>query len=229
MGHQTLALIQQLDAACNSVDELAAATEDAFLAHPDPDIITSFPGLSVLSGACVLAEIGDDRDRFADARAMKAYAGAAPVTRASGRSHVVVARTVENQRLAAAGHMWTFAALRSAEPRAHYDRRHDGGERHTAALRNLFNKLLGCLYHCLRTDTFCNPGRAFRQPRHAGRMTVHGIAGATVKRSADPRAGEVCADDLKRGGCVTAYMDPAVILQAVPAQQSARSRVPAHG
>ncbi|MGW5581956.1 transposase [Micromonospora chokoriensis] len=33
-----------------------------------------------------MAEIGDDRARFADARALKAYAGAAPVTRASGRS-----------------------------------------------------------------------------------------------------------------------------------------------
>nr|WP_329896014.1 transposase [Streptomyces sp. SP17KL33] len=55
---------------------LAAATEEAFLAHPDADIITSFPGLSVLSGARLLAEIGDDRSRFADARAVKAYAGA---------------------------------------------------------------------------------------------------------------------------------------------------------
>ena len=38
------------------------------------------------TGARVLAEIGDDRTRFADARALKAYAGSAPVTRASGRS-----------------------------------------------------------------------------------------------------------------------------------------------
>jgi transposase len=29
----------------------------------------------------VLAEIGDDRTRFTDARALKAYAGSAPVTR----------------------------------------------------------------------------------------------------------------------------------------------------
>jgi transposase len=59
----------------------------------------------VLSGARVLAEIGGDRERFADTGAMKAYAGAAPVTRASGRSHVVAARTVKNQRLASAGYV----------------------------------------------------------------------------------------------------------------------------
>ncbi|WP_369696703.1 transposase [Streptomyces sp. XD-27] len=105
MGRQTQALVQQLDAACQSVSDLATATEEAFLSHPDAEIISSFPGLSVMSGARVLAEVGDDRERFADARALKAYAGAAPVTRASGRSHVVVARTVENQRLASAGYM----------------------------------------------------------------------------------------------------------------------------
>ncbi|WP_086708615.1 IS110 family transposase [Streptomyces antimycoticus] len=161
LGHQATALVRQVDAACTSVAQLAVATEEAFLAHPDADIITSFPGLSVLSGARVLAELGDDRERFADARAMKAYAGAAPVTRASGRSHVVVARTVKNQRLAAAGHMRAFAALRTPAPRAHYDRRRAGSERHTASLRNLFNKLLGCLYHCLRRRTLYDPDRAF--------------------------------------------------------------------
>ncbi|MFH8443279.1 transposase [Streptomyces sp. NPDC018026] len=132
--------------------------------HPDADIITRFPGLSVLPGARVLAEIGGDRERFADARAMKAYAGAAPVTRASARSHVVVARTVNNQRLASAGHMWAFTALWTQAPRAHYDRRRAGGERYTAALRNLFNKLLGCLYHCLRNRMPYDVERAFTAP-----------------------------------------------------------------
>ncbi|MFC8454413.1 IS110 family transposase [Kitasatospora sp. NPDC057223] len=163
MGKQAQALIQQLDATCRSVDDLAAATEETFLSHPDAEIITSFPGLSVTSGARVLAEIGDDRDRFADARALKAYAGAAPVTRASGRSRVVVARAVKNQRLASAGYMWAFAALRSNEPREHYDARRAGGERHTSALRNLFNKLLGCLYHCLQNRTLYDSERAFAQ------------------------------------------------------------------
>jgi len=161
LGQQAVALIRQVDAACVSVAQLAVATEEAFLAHPDAEIITSFPGLAVPSGARVPAEIGDDCERFADARAMKAYAGAAPVTRASGRSHVVVARTANSQRLASAGRMWAFAALRTQAPHAHYDRRRAGGERHTAALRNLFNRLLGCLYHCLKTRTLYDPELAF--------------------------------------------------------------------
>ena len=60
--------------------------------------------------------------------------------------------------------MRASAALRSAEPRAHYDRRRETGERHTAALRNLFNKLLGCLYHCLQKRTLYDPGRALTRP-----------------------------------------------------------------
>ena len=50
-------------------------------------------------------------------------------------------RRVKNQRLAAAGYLWAFAAL-TASPgaRAHYDRRRAAGDRHTAAQRNLFNR-----------------------------------------------------------------------------------------
>ncbi|WP_203949949.1 IS110 family transposase, partial [Planotetraspora thailandica] len=74
-GTQTKALLLQLDAACQAADDLTEATGEAFHQHPDAAIITSFPGLADLTGARVLAEIGDDRDRFADARALKAYAG----------------------------------------------------------------------------------------------------------------------------------------------------------
>src|SRR5207248_5328316 len=103
MGTQALRLLSTLDIECDSVNELAAATAQTFVQHPDYAIITSFPGLADTAGARVLAEIGDDRDRFADARALKAFAGSAPVTRASGRSIVITHRRVKNDRLAAAG------------------------------------------------------------------------------------------------------------------------------
>jgi transposase len=95
MGVQAHALLGALDAACAGADQLAAATADAFAQHPDHAIITSFPGLADTGGARVLAEIGDDRTRFADPRALKAYAGSAPVTRASGRSIVITRRRIK--------------------------------------------------------------------------------------------------------------------------------------
>jgi hypothetical protein len=49
-------------------------------------VITTVSGLAELTGARLLAEIGDDRNRFTDAGGLKAYAGSAPVTRASGKT-----------------------------------------------------------------------------------------------------------------------------------------------
>ncbi len=71
MGRQTLALVSQLDAACRAADELAEAAAAAFAAHPDAEILTSFPGIGPVTGARVLAEIGDDRARFRDARGLR--------------------------------------------------------------------------------------------------------------------------------------------------------------
>ena len=162
MGRQTLALLRQLDAACASADDLEQAAVASFNQHPDAGIITSFPGLGPLTGARVLAEIGDDRSRFQDAKGLKAYAGAAPITRASGKTKSVTRRKVKNNRLAAAGYTWAFSAI-SASPgaRAHYDRRSDAGDQHAGALRNLFGRLIGCLHHCLITGQHYDEATAF--------------------------------------------------------------------
>jgi hypothetical protein len=58
-----------------------------------------------------------------------------------------MARRVKNQPLAAAGYLRAFSALSPPGARARYDRRRKPGQRHTAAQRNLFNRLLGCFHH----------------------------------------------------------------------------------
>ena len=63
------------------------------------------PGAGPLTGALLLAEISDDPNRFSDARALKAYAGAAPITKESGKSHHVGYRRAKNDRIAAAGYV----------------------------------------------------------------------------------------------------------------------------
>jgi hypothetical protein len=165
MGRPALALLGQLDAACAAADDLEQAVIESFNQHPDAGIITSFPGLGPLTGARVPAETGDDRSRFADAKGLKAYTGAAPITRASGKPTTVLHRRVKNQRLAATGYTWAFAAL-TASPgaRAHYDRRKADGDRHAAAQRNLFGRLPGYLHHCLATGQHYHENTAFPAP-----------------------------------------------------------------
>ncbi|GAA2281714.1 hypothetical protein GCM10010145_62260 [Streptomyces ruber] len=147
-----LALLLQLGAASKAADDLEKAVEEAFPQHPDAEILLSFPGLGIQLGARVLAEIGDDRQRFADPRGLKAHAGASPITRASGRKSSVTRRWVKNDRLNHVGYLWAFSAP-NASPgaRTHYlRRRNEHGDWHASAQRNLFNRLLGQLYHCLQ-------------------------------------------------------------------------------
>ncbi|MGW7180370.1 transposase, partial [Streptomyces sp. NPDC054855] len=165
LGKQMLALLIQLEAACTAADNLAQAVEESFPQHPDADVILSFPGLGIQLGARVLAEIGDDHARFADARGLKAYAGSSPVTRASGKKSSITRRWVKNDRLNHAGYLWAFAALRaSSGANAHYRRRREVGDWHAAAQRNLFNRMLGQLYHCLQAGELFDEQTAYPTP-----------------------------------------------------------------
>ncbi len=118
--------------------------------HPDAEIYLSQPGLGTILAARVLAEMGDDPHRYADARARKNYAGMAPITRASGTKRIVLARYARNRRLADALYQQAFSAL-AASPgaRACYDRHRARGATHHQALRTLANRLVGILHGCL--------------------------------------------------------------------------------
>lgn len=165
MGIQLTALLGQFDAACIAAERLAAAAIAHFERHPDAEVITSFPGLGKLAGARVLAEIGDDRTRFADARGLKAFAGSAPITRASGKKTVVLHRHVKNRRLNAVGPIWALASLRASPgARRHFDARRAAGDWNHQAQRHLFNKFLGQLHHCLHTGQLYDERRAFPPP-----------------------------------------------------------------
>ena len=82
--------------------------------HPDAEIYASQPGLGPILGARVLAEFGDDPDRYADARARKNYGGMAPITKASGTRRIVLARYARNRHLADTLYLQAFSALTSS-------------------------------------------------------------------------------------------------------------------
>jgi transposase len=133
------------------ISAIEAELTASFEAHPDAEIIRSLPGLGTVLGARVLAEFGDDRTRYANAKSRKNYAGTSPITKASGMQKVVLARFVRNRHLADATYLWAFCSLtRSAGARRYYDTRRDTGANHHQALRALGNRLVGILHGCLR-------------------------------------------------------------------------------
>ena len=165
MGIHLSALLSQFDAACTAADTLAEAAIAHFEQHPDATIITSFPGLGLLAGARVLAEIGDDRSRFTDARGLKAFAGSAPITRASGKKTIVLHRHIKNRRLASVGPIWALASLRASPgARRHFNTRRAAGDWNHQAQRHLFNKFLGQLHHCLQAGLLYDEHVAFPPP-----------------------------------------------------------------
>lgn len=166
MSAQALAHLRSLDAAVANAAALEASTAAEFATHDDAAIITSMPGLGPVLAARVLAELGDDHSRFADAKSLKAFAGTAPVTRASGLKRSVTRRVVRNKRLGQAGHLWAFSLLTSSPgARAHYDRRRAAGDSHNAAARNLANRYFGVLHHCLQNRVPYDEAKANPTPR----------------------------------------------------------------
>ena len=156
------ALVAVLTTMVTQTEVLAGQVEQGFGQHPDVEIYRSQPGLGMILGARVLAEFGDDPDRYPDAKSRKNYSGMSPITRASGTKRVVLARYARNRRLGDALFLQAYSALRSSPgARAFYDQHRDRGATHYQALRALANRLVGILHGCLRHHTLYDEDRAW--------------------------------------------------------------------
>ncbi|MEU7459396.1 IS110 family transposase [Streptosporangium roseum] len=144
------------------IKALQGQVEDHFGRHPAAEIVLSQPGLGLVLGARVLAEFGDAEGRYVNAKARKNYAGTSPITRASGKKKVVLARYVHNDRLIDALDSQAFTALQASPgARAYYDRLRARDVCHHAALRQVANRLVGILHGCLKTSTLYDEATAW--------------------------------------------------------------------
>ena len=156
------ALIAVLTTMVAQTEVLAGQVEQGFGQHPDVEIYRSQPGLGPILGARVLAEFGDDPDRYLDARSRRNYSGMSPITRASGTKRVVLARYARNRRLGDALLRQAFSALQTSPgARAYYDQHRARKATHYQALRAVANRLVGILHGCLRTHTCYDEHRAW--------------------------------------------------------------------
>ena len=167
-GAAARSAIRLIAAYTAEIAELEEPLSEHFERHPDAKIARSLPGLGTILGARVLGEFGDDRTRFASPKSRKNYAGTSPVTKASGRSHIVLARYARNRRLADALEQWAFCSLtHSPGARAYYDQLRARGKTHHQALRQLANRWVGILHHCLQHRQLYNETAAWPHPQAA--------------------------------------------------------------
>jgi transposase len=153
-GASTRAAVAVLAAMNEQLSTLEAEIAEHLGEHPDAGIYRSLPGLGVVLGARVLAEFGDDPDRYMSAKARKNYAGTPPVTHQSGKLRLVTARTARNQRLADSCYRWAFCSLHASPgARAYYDALRARGKGHHTAIWQVANRWVGILHGCLTTGT----------------------------------------------------------------------------
>ena len=141
------------------------ATEAGAGEHRDVTILRSLPGVGRLVAATVLTEASRPLAER-DYQTLRAQAGAAPVTRQSGKKAAVVMRWACNGRLRNAIYHWARVSVQvDARCRAHYDRLRQRGHEHARALRGVADRSLAVLMALLTNRTLYDPER--RGPKTA--------------------------------------------------------------
>jgi transposase len=136
------------------------AAEPESREHRDVEILQSLPGVGRMVTATMLAEAaGPLADR--DYATLRTYAGAAPVTKRSGkRTPFVHMRYACKRRLRQALYHWARVSIQHDQPaRAYYDALRARGHRHARALRSVADRWLRILVAMLTTRTLYDPSR----------------------------------------------------------------------
>lgn len=150
-SHQLLVrcIVCQIQDLNDAIQEYDSHIAEAFHAHSDYAIFQSFPGAGAAMGPRLLCAFGTDRNRYASAADLQAFSGIGPVTRRSGKSHVVRRRWACNKFLRQTFHEYAAQSIRfSAWARAYYHMMKERTGGHNAALRALAFKWLRILYRC---------------------------------------------------------------------------------
>jgi transposase len=140
----------------------AAGPEPQTQSFGDLALLLSLPGVGRIIAGMMLAEAANVL-RQRDYRALRAYAGVAPVTRQSGKSRQVGMRYRCNTRLRNALYHWARTSVQH-DPlsKQHYARLRAVGHSHGRALRGVADRLLAVLVAMLKSGQAYDPNRRAR-------------------------------------------------------------------
>jgi transposase len=159
-GELVHALVAVLQTLLTQIKRISAAVEHAVAQLQAGQILMSFPRAGKINAAQILAELGDDPQRFPSEDQLAAEAGIAPVTHESGKSRGVCFRYACNKRLRQAltcfadnsrhDSAWAFQVYTKARAR---------GCDHPHAIRILARAWVRVLWRCWHIGSTYDPAR----------------------------------------------------------------------
>jgi len=142
-----LALTAQLRVLQIHLDRFRDRIQQLFTQHPDHDLFGSLPGTGEKLAPRLLAELGDDRERFDSPEALQCYAGTAPVSYQSGRVKKARVRRACQKGLRQTVHLWAnLSRAKCPWAEAYYQKKREEGQGHASALRCLGQRWLKILW-----------------------------------------------------------------------------------
>jgi transposase len=146
---QTGALVRQIMELNRSIADYETRIHELMEQHDDGSLFRSFPGAGAAMAPRLLAAFGSDRNRLEDAQQMQRYAGVAPVTKRSGKSHRVVRRWACNSFLLQTFHEFAGHSIKQSPwAKAYYRMMRERGSQHQAAIRALAFKWIRIMHRC---------------------------------------------------------------------------------
>jgi transposase len=141
------ALLAQLEPLLQQIADYDKEIERLFLMHADSEIFQTLPGAGKRLAPRLLAEMGDDRTRYAAASSLQALAGTSPVLFQSGTYSKAHRRLGCSKPLRNALQQFAWQSTR-LEPwaREYYQRKRAQGKSHTVAVRALANVWVRILF-----------------------------------------------------------------------------------
>jgi transposase len=149
-----LALLAQLQPVMEQIAAYDEEIERLFLMSADSALFTSLPRAGKRLAPRLLAEIGEDRTRYADAAGLQALAGTAPVLFQSGNYAKAHRRTACLKPLRnAMQHFAWQSTLQESWALTYYQRKRAEGKSHSVAVRALANSWMRIIYALWRDRT----------------------------------------------------------------------------
>jgi hypothetical protein len=147
---------RKLDELCSAIGEADVASE-ARAEHGDVAVLRSLPGIGRINLATLLSEASGPLSRR-DYQALRTLSGVAPVTKRSGKSHVVVMRYAAHVRLRNTVYHWARVATQhDPKSRSRYAMLRRRGHSHGRAIRGVADRLLAVACVLLQRQTLFDP------------------------------------------------------------------------